>query len=59
MEANARYSALANDLNKVPCFLAFQDTRESPKKTQNLVTNFLEVVNKIEQKIEVLDLEKL
>jgi hypothetical protein len=38
--AIALYSASAEDLEKVCCFLDFQDIRESPMKMQNPVTNF-------------------
>lgn len=31
----ARYSASADDLEMVVCFLAFHETKESPKKIQD------------------------
>ena len=37
-----RYSASADDLDIVCCFLDFHDIKESPRKTQNLVTDLLE-----------------
>jgi hypothetical protein len=37
-----RYSASADDLDTVCCFLDFQDIKESPRKTQNPVTDLLE-----------------
>ena len=40
--AKALYSASADDLEMVGCFLDFQEIRESPKKMQNPVTDFLE-----------------
>ena len=41
--ANARYSASAEERDIVDCFLAFQDTRESPRKIQKPVMDFLEL----------------
>ena len=38
--AMARYSALAEDLEIVVYFLAFQETKESPRKIQKHLTNF-------------------
>jgi hypothetical protein len=35
------YSASAEDLEMVCCFLDFQDTKESPRKRQKPVTDFL------------------
>ena len=40
--AKALYSASAEDLEMVGCFFDFQEMSESPKKMQNLVTDFLE-----------------
>ena len=37
--AMARYSALADDLEMVVCFFAFQETKDSPRKTQKPVTD--------------------
>lgn len=37
----ALYSASAEDLDRVLCFFVFQDTKESPRKTQNPVIDFL------------------
>ena len=37
----ARYSDSAEDLKIVCCFLDFQETRDSPRKTQNPVTDLL------------------
>ena len=34
----AQYSALADERETVDCFLAFHETKESPKKMQKLVT---------------------
>ena len=39
--AMALYLASAEDWEMVDCFLAFQDTRESPRKTQKPVTECL------------------
>lgn len=38
----ARYSASADDLEMVDCFLALHETKESPKKMQKPVVDFLE-----------------
>ena len=40
--AIALYSAFAEDLKIVVCFLAFQEIEESPKKMQKPVIDFLE-----------------
>lgn len=40
--ANTRYSASAEDLAKLDSFLAFQETRKSPKNTQKPMTDLLE-----------------
>lgn len=37
MEAIARYSASKDDLETMPCFLAFHDIKEDPKKIAKLV----------------------
>ena len=41
VEANARYSASAEDLKIVVCFLAFHETKELPMTMQKPVTDFL------------------
>lgn len=38
-----QYSASPNDLEMVDCFLAFHETKESPKKMQKPVVDFLEL----------------
>ena len=40
--AIALYYALAEDREMVDCFLDFHDTKESPRKTQKLVVDFME-----------------
>lgn len=66
MDVNVRYSASAEDLAMVVCFLAFHEIKESPRNTQKPMTDFLEsrqdpqrllTGKKIVQKIEVLALE--
>ena len=42
VDAIALYSASAKERATLVCFLDFQETRESPRKTQNPVTDFLE-----------------
>lgn len=42
IETRAQYSASADDRKIVVCFLAFQEIIESPRKTQNLITDFRE-----------------
>lgn len=72
MDVKARYSASADDLDKVHCFLPFQETKESSRKMQNLLLISLclgkhpnqhlkmhEVGRMNVLKIEALDLEQL
>ncbi|KAJ0566306.1 hypothetical protein HanIR_Chr06g0272281 [Helianthus annuus] len=40
-----RYSASAEDLAMVDCFLLFHEIREFPKKIQKPVTGFLELTH--------------
>ena len=42
VEANARYSASADERETVDYFLDFHDTKQSPRKTQKLETNLHE-----------------
>lgn len=42
VDAKALYSASADDLEIMVCFLALQEISESPRSTQNPVINFLE-----------------
>ena len=39
--AMARYSDFAKDLKTICCFLNFQEIKDSPRKTQNPVTDLL------------------